>query len=193
MGLPYFPYMGNQLLGIRIPENLMNKLQVISDQNNETPNQLGKRALVEWIEVLFTSRNLNMVIFPKTCLIRLLFFTPKEEMEEISSEIAKRITEYFQFLLRTHVNHFSNEFYSQIISKFLGSSGLMWFDHLQFSLNCSDPIQTFQATHNSGQIWTEFTFHIIKQIIIENIHCEIVPDSILLTENTISFRFVQKK
>ncbi|UYP47185.1 hypothetical protein NEF87_003470 [Candidatus Lokiarchaeum ossiferum] len=179
--------MVGRLLGIRLPEKIMDKFDLIAQQRNETSNQLGKKALIEWIEVLFTSRNLNMIIFPKEILIKTLSYLNKEQQSEIAKDVATNIIEYFQFLFKTHIKHFSDEIFNQVISKFLGASGAMWFDHLEFDLNKQQG--KFQASHTSGIQWSQFSSIVMQKIFKDHFKYEILEDSIISGKNSVYFNF----
>lgn len=181
--------MTTKMLGIRLPRNMMLKYETIAQQNNESVHQLAKKALIEWIEVLFTSRNLNMIIIPKTTLLKMIPFLPEEQISVIGHEIAQHIIEYFQFLFKTHITHFSKEMLLNIISKFMGASGVMWFDHVEFQLKSAEEISTLQVSHKSGQEWSQFTFIILKKIIEESFTAHILSKSTFLGENSIRIEF----
>lgn len=177
----------SNFLGLRLPENILNKLKAISTQNNETPVQTGKKAIIEWIEVLFTARNLNMIILPKATLIKIINFLNETQIQELSGDIAQNLTEFYKFFFLTHKEHLPLESFTEFTMKFLGSSGLMWFDSLLFSTE-SDK-KTVQGSHHLGKKWSLFSGYTLQKLFIENVNAKIVKDTIFYGENLITFHF----
>lgn len=181
--------MVGKLLGIRLPDNIMNKLEMIAQQRNETSNQLGKKAVIEWIEVLFASRNLNMIIFSKNSLVKMISYLTEQQLDEIAIEVGYNINEYFQFLMKTHQTHISDEMFYEIVTRFLGPAGCMWFEHLEFDLGNNKQKAFFNGTHKSGKNWSIFAKKVIEVVLKKNYNYKIFPESIQLGENVLYFQF----
>ncbi len=128
-----------------------------------------------------------MVIFPKETLIKLISYLDEPQMKNSTKEIANHIIEYFQFLLKTHIQHFSDEMLHQIITKFLSSSGIMWFDQVEFTLDKNKG--KFQSAHNSGLKWSQFTSLVVQKICQDHFHYKIFENSIINGRNSIYFEF----
>ena len=148
---------------------------------------------MEWIEVLFSARNLNMVIFPKAILLEMITEISNETRYKLEGQIAEHIVEYFQFLHSSHRGHLSNEEYYHIVERLLGEKGLMWLDHLEFSIDSQKKIQYFQGTHRLGALWSEFVFNAVKIILEEQFSAIILLDSVIVGNHLVSFEFTLPK
>lgn len=183
--------MVSRLLGIRLPEEIMERFENIANQKNESSNQLGKKAIMEWMEILFSSRIFNMIIFPRDILLKTLNFLNDEQRNTISNEIASNINEYIQFLFKSRKPFQpDSELYHHVLTKFLGPTGLMWYNHIeiQFPKNKNE-LGEFHASHTSGKNWSKITLIVLQKILQEQFHISIDQKTIFTGNSSVTFSF----
>ncbi|SRR6056297_520290 len=156
--------MTTKFIGIRLPLPLVHKLEKIAEQFNQSPNQMAKHAIIDWVEIFFSARNLNMITIPKELFVDYLDRLNDEEIEQYAEEVGEKILGFYEFLAENNVKRTSMEDVFSIIVRFLGANGLMWFEHLEYD-GTTKPYY-LKGIHNLGENWSKF-FLAISQYLTE--------------------------
>ncbi len=154
--------MTTKFVGIRLPLPVVHKLEKIAEQYNLTPNKMAKNAIIDWVEIFFSARNLNMITMPNELFVDYLGKMSDEEMKKHAKNIAEKTLGFHEFLSETSETRDSLERAFPIIVRFLGPKGLMWFEHLEYEIE-KKPFY-LKGIHNFGMRWSEFFMEISKSL-----------------------------
>ena len=179
--------MKSPLIGVRIPEELKEKLDKIAiEYHDMNTSQIARTAITEWVESQWL-RHEDMMIFPKSNFADLLEMLPEEKLIEFEDKIVARVMQYFDYLtIEKHRKVSSIEDFIREMVKFIGNSGMRWFERMEIEIETEH--KYFKGMHSLGMIWSKVFFDIFKKIILNHhVDFSIKEDSVKLTEKYVYF------
>ena len=185
--------MKSPLIGVRIPEEVKEKLdKIAAEYHDMNTSQIARAAITEWVESQWL-RHEDMMVIPKSNFADLLRMLPENKLEEFEEKILERIMDYFEYLtIEKHRNVSSIEDFIKEMVKFIGNSGMRWFERMEIKIE--DEFKYFKGMHSLGMIWSKVFLDIFKKI-IQRHHVEfsIKEDSIKLTEKYVYVELQKSK
>ena len=181
----------SKFIGIRLPEEILARLEKIADNLNQTPNQLAKIAILEWIESYWT-RNSDMITVNRSSYAKLLEMLKEVQLHSFISNIAESIIEYYEYSIQKNANSSNLEEFITTMSKFIGEkTGLRWFRQMDYEVKT--PPFNFKGTHDMGKKWSDIFIGIFQQILTKrSFNFDIVSDKTICSERIVYIEFQKK-
>ncbi len=179
--------MKSPLIGVRIPEEIKEKLDKIASEYHEmNTSQIARTAITEWVESQWL-RHEDMMVIPKANFADLLEMLPKEKLEHFEEKVVSKVLMYFDYLTIEKQRKVDTikEFMEEMV-KFIGNSGMRWFERMEIQIEGEH--RYFKGMHSLGLIWSQVFLDIFKKIIQKHhVNFKIKEESIKLTERYIYF------
>ena len=183
--------MAKKLIGLRLSDEIIHKLEIIAHNNNQSVNNVIKNALLEWLEIFFRIRKQGMIILGKSLLVSLLECVDVENIKSLAELTAKRKADFYLFLLGRHLNKEVLDDFIKYTPKILASKGLMWFDHLEITNEESSVF--IKGIHNLGEIWSNFLMYFFNFLIEKNFNLILNENTVKTKANSIFLEYVLKE
>ena len=171
----------SQVLGVRIEDELLQKLEQYALNTNESKSHIARKAIIEWMEVLDHSRNTNQIIISKKMFQNCLDLADETSLQKFAQEIVHQFDEN---LIHVNLDEEGNEIIKmlfQILIHRIGPSGQNWFQHLEY--NIVDNLLEIKGIHNISQKFSVFIKYFFLAILKSEINFE------KITESSIYFKF----
>ncbi len=182
--------MPNKLIGLRISEEIFKELEKLANSQNITTNQIARKAIYEWLDIIVNSRNQNMIIIEKTLLNKVLEDIEEDLLEEISIDSAKNFLDFAHLQLDLLKEDFDIEEFLQFLIKKLGNNGLMWLDSLNYEIKREDHI-SIKGTHSFNLNYSKLLMSVISYLMEELFDYVIIGDWGHVSESTIGLEFLE--
>lgn len=183
--------MVKKLIGLRLSDEIIQKLETIAHNNNQSVNNVIKNAIIEWLEIFFRVRNQGMIILGKPLLMGLLDFTNNEDIKLLAEITAKRKADFYLFFLGKHLNKEVLEDFIKYTPKILGKKGLMWFDHIEIT---NEQHSIFiKGIHNLGETWSKFLMYFLNFLMEKNFDYILNEKTVKTKVNSIFLEYNLKK
>ena len=183
--------MAKKLIGIRLSDDIIQKLEIIAQNNNQSVNNVIKNAIIEWLEIFFRIRKQGMIILGKPFIASLLEFIDNEKIKILAEVTAKRKADLYLFFLGKHLNKDTLEDFIKYTPKILGNKGLMWFDHLEINKENSSIL--IKGIHNLGETWSKFLVFFFNFLIEKNFSLALIEDTVKTKANSIFLEYILKE
>ena len=167
--------MVNKLIGLRLTHKIIQKLETIAHNNNQSINYVAKNAITEWVEIFSRTRQQGMMILGRPFIINLLDLVEDENLKTIAITAADRKIDLFQFVLGKHLNRETLDEFIKQAPKILGKKGLMWFDHIEV-IKEKNSVH-FKCVHNIGEKWSKFFTLVLDHIMEKRFDMELIKES----------------
>lgn len=183
--------MPSKFIGIRLPEEILSKLEKIAQSSNQTPNQLAKIAILEWMESNWT-RSSDMITVTRSSYSKLLKMTDDDQLKSIESDIAERVIGFYEYSIQENADFSHLEAFLKMMCKFIGTkTGLQWFRQLDYEV-LNKPYY-FKGTHDMGKKWSDFFLGTIRQIMAKrSFSFELIDEKIICSERMVYLEFNKK-
>ncbi|NVM02197.1 MAG: hypothetical protein HWN67_07665 [Candidatus Helarchaeota archaeon] len=182
--------MPTKLIGLRISEDIFKELEKIAISQNITTNQIAKKAVYEWLDIIINSRNQNMIIIEKALLNKVLEDIEEDLLEEIAIDSAKKFLDFAHLQLDLLKEDFKIEEFLQFLIKKLGKNGLMWLDSLNYEIKREDHI-SIKGTHSFNLNYSKLLMSVISYLMEELFNYIIIGDWGHVSESTIGLEFLE--
>ena len=179
--------MPNKLIGLRLSQKIIKKLEVIAHHNNQSVNAVAKNAIIEWLDIFSRTRQQGMIILGKTLLTNLLDLVSINQLKEFAEITASRKVDLFQFIIGKDLNKETLDKFVKHAPKILGSRGLMWFDHIEVTRK--DKIVHFRGVHSLGEKWPQFLIYFFNHIMEESFSMKLNEESLRHSENSLFLEY----
>ena len=183
--------MAKKLIGLRLSDDIIQKLETIAHNNNQSVNNVMKNAIIEWLEIFFRVRKQGMIILGKPFITSLLEFTDSEKIKTLAEKTAKRKADFYLFFLGRHLNEESLEDFIKYTPKILGNKGLMWFDHNEITKENSSIL--IKGIHSLGETWSKFLMFFFNFLMEKNFSLTLNEENFKTTANSLFLEYVLKK
>jgi hypothetical protein len=181
--------MKSPMVGLRLPEDVKTKLdQIAAGHYDLSTSQIARTAITEWVEAQWM-RNADIMLIPKGSFLDLLSLLTPDKLEEFEEKIALKVHRYFEFLTIERRNQIVSlkDFISEMV-KFIGSSGLRWFDQMTIETDPMKPPLFFKGMHSMGRLWSQVFMDIFTKILLKYpVQFKIIQSSIILNESLVYF------
>lgn len=176
-----------KLIGLRLSEEIILKLETIAHNNNQTVNSVAKNAILEWLEIFFRIRQQGMIILGKPIPSELLETIDIETLKSMAEATAKRKVDFFQFILGKHLSKETLDDFIKYTPKILGNNGLMWFDHIEVMRE--EKSIHFRGIHNIGENWSRFLIYFFNYLMKQYFNLESVDKNVRYTEKSLYIEY----
>ncbi|MHA1682210.1 MAG: hypothetical protein ACTSUE_14835 [Promethearchaeota archaeon] len=183
--------MPSKFIGIRLPEELNHRLEKIAVNFNQTPNQLAKIAIMEWIDSNWM-KNSDMITISKKNFVFLLNLLDAKQVIQFQDQISDDILGYYDYMMGPRGKGFSEleSFILQMV-KLIGRSGVMWFDQIDFEVKSEESPKYFKGMHKIGHNWSKIFVGIITRILEKrNFTFQLVGDAVKYTDKMVYLEFI---
>ncbi|MCP4762828.1 MAG: hypothetical protein GY870_13700 [archaeon] len=149
-----------ELMGVRLPEETIKKLELIGLQQDITKNQVAKKAIVNFTDITYYADKMEMITVPRELYAKMIEIMTNEQKKEYADIISDSIIEHFQYLPKSIYENGQSpikinlDFFLGNMIKFIGNSGLKWFNHIEFETE-NEPFY-FKGMHHLGEDWSLF-------------------------------------
>ncbi|HEY0088859.1 MAG TPA: hypothetical protein VGB37_08450 [Candidatus Lokiarchaeia archaeon] len=156
-------------LGFRLSKNELEKLERIAEIEKKSKNTIAKQALDHWINLELFRKTNSMFILSKSIFRKLIAIANEETLEVISSDMADLIADITKYTVVKPMDfkHFND--YSINIIKFLGSSGIGWFNNIDIELKENIDLKEkkiiVKALHDLDENFSYFFSKVIKNLL----------------------------
>ncbi|MFX0133530.1 MAG: hypothetical protein ACFFDN_07800, partial [Candidatus Hodarchaeota archaeon] len=182
--------MPTKLLGIRISEEIFKELEKIAMSQNITTNQIAKKAIYEWLDIIINSRNQNMIIIEKALFNNVLEDIEEDLLEEIAIDSAKSFLDFVHLQLDLLKKDFNIEEFLQFLIKKLGKDGLMWLDSINYEIKGDNHI-SIKGKHSLNLNYSKLLMSVISYLMEELFNYIIIGDWGHVSESTIGLEFLE--
>ena len=179
--------MVKKLIGLRLSEKNIHKLEVIAHNNNQTVNSVAKNAILEWLEIISRVRQQGMIILGKPLTSELFETMDIENLKSMAEATAKRKVDFFQFILGKHLNKETLDDFIKYTPKILGANGLMWFDHIEVMRE--EKSLHFKGIHNIGENWSRFLIYFFNYLMKQYFNMELVDKNVRYTKKSLYIEY----
>ena len=178
----------SKFIGIRLPEDLHTRLEKFAQNLNQTPNQLAKIAILEWIESYWT-RHSDMITVTRCSYVNLLKMLEDDQLASFQSDIAERVIGYYEYGLQQSAGFSDLEHFLTMMSKFIGDkTGLQWFRQMDYEVE--NPPFYFKGNHDMGIKWSQIFLGIFQQILTKrSFNFEILEAKTICSERMVYLEF----
>ena len=183
--------MPKKLIGLRLSDDIIQKLETIAQNNNQSVNNVMKNAIIEWLEIFFRVRKQGMIILGKSFISSLLEFTDDEKIKSIAEMTAKRKSDFFRFFLGKQLNKETLDDFIIFTPKILGSKGLMWFNHLEIAKE--DSSVYIRGIHNLGETWSKFMMLFFNFLIEKNFSLILNEENSKISANSLFLEYILRE
>jgi metal-responsive CopG/Arc/MetJ family transcriptional regulator len=181
--------MKSPLIGVRIPEEIKEKLdKIAAEYHDMNTSQIARTAITEWVESQWL-RHEDMMVMPKSNIADLLEMLPSEKLNEFEEKVVAKVMMYFDYLtINKHKTVNTIKDFMEEMIKFIGNTGMRWFERMEIQIEGQH--RYFKGMHSLGMIWSQVFLDIFKKIIQKHaVDFHIKEDSIKLTEKYVYFEF----
>ena len=181
----------SNFLGFRLAEEELKKLKRIAQYEDKTPGKVAKEAVKQWLNLESFAQATNMVIISKQFFIKLLSFVDEKSLDAIAEEMADLTADIVKYMLIKPLNREAIEDFIIFTPKFLGKSGLRWFDVIEIFFENNHVY--LKGLHNMGKDFSVFFACMSKYLIDKYFEFELNEDTMDLTSKLIFLEFNPKK
>lgn len=181
----------SKFIGIRLPEDILARLEKIAQNVNQTPNQLAKIAILEWTENYWT-RNSDVITVTRSSYAKLLGMLKQDQLHSFTADIAERIIEYYEYAKQENAGFSNLDEFLTMMSKFIGDkTGLQWFQQMDYEV--LTPPFYLKGSHDMGKKWSDIFISIFEEILtMRSFNFEIVEGKTLCSERMVYLEFQKK-
>jgi len=172
-----------QILGIRVEDELIKKLEIYALNTKETKSQIARRAIVEWMDVLDHSRKVNQIIISKELFKKCLDLADETSIQLFAKETVMNFDPRILNITFSKESPEIIEMVLQYIIKTIGAAGQGWFQHLEYSF-LSKNLLEISGIHNLNLNFARYFKYFLLTIFKLGIHSE------SLTENQFKLSFL---
>ena len=177
-------------IGIRLDEEYIQELQKLGNLKNQTPNQIAKIAIIEWIQNQWT-RDSDFITIPKDNFAFMLNIMTETQVNEYLDKIAKSILRYFEFFTHKQTQTLDLQTYIDSMLQFIGRTGMMWLDKIDYEIK--ENSAHISGTHKMGKVWSEIFVKLNEKLLIDgNFPFTINNNSKFITSSTIFLEYLRK-
>ena len=175
-------------IGIRLEESHYNELQKLGNVRNQTANQIAKIAIIEWLQGQWT-RNSGFITIPKENFAFMLNILNKDQLNDYLDKLTDNIVQYFEFYTHKPLRTISLETYLEVMIKFIGTNGMMWFEKIDYE--SKQDFASFSGNHAMGETWSKI-FILVNQLVIKKgvFPFSIKEETILTSPTTVFLEFI---
>ena len=181
--------MAKKLMGIRLSENVLKKLERIGHNVNRTPNQVATNAILEWVEIFHVAKHQGMIIIGKPLMTHLLKKLDVKELDPMMEKLVERGADFYHFVLDKYLSPETLDEFIKHAPKVLGPTGLMWFDHIEVS-KLNKKVR-FKGTHGLGNTWSEFYILMLNNLMKKYFNSKLIEDTKKYTTESIFVEYEQ--
>lgn len=165
-----------QILGIRVEDELIKKLEIYALNTKETKSQIARRAIVEWMDVLDHSRKVNQIIISKELFKKCLELADEKTIQQFAKETVLGFDPRILNISFSKESSDVIEMVLQYIIKTIGAAGQGWFQHLEYRFLPNNLLE-ISGIHNLNSNFARYFKYFLLTIFKLEIHTE------SLTEN----------
>lgn len=182
--------MPKKLVGLRIPEEMLEQLEQIAKYHNQSMNQMAVTAITEWVHTLAYAQKLRSMILHKDLFAKLLEFIPDDKLEIFGKEAANRAAESMRDDLNIPLTPKTAETYMKLFPEYLSKGRLRWFEDVKIFK--SEGKSILKGFHYLGVSFSKFFTYLSKELLESNFNYEFVEESIDFSPNSVYMEFIDK-
>jgi len=175
----------SQIIGIRIEDELLQRLEQYAINTNETKSHIARKAIIEWMEVLDHSRNTNQIIISKNLFQNCLDLADDTHLQKFAEELVQQFDERLGIIEFNEGEVEIIKIIFQVIIRRIGPTGQNWFQHLEY--NIAPEMLEIKGIHNISLKFSVFMKYFFRAIFKMKLLTE------KSTEKAIYFQFQIKK
>jgi len=182
----------NNFLGFRLPENLIEKLDSISEQKAKSRGLIAKNAIEQWINHEMFNQTNQMMIIPKALLCEIFKnYNSEDDFQLLIKGTVDLIADIMKFVLSEPMNQANLDDYIKYSIYLFGSNGFNWFNSID--INSNEKSFTLIALHDLNENFSIFFKSFYKYLLKEHFNYEFVINLEETTSNLIHLDFTLKK
>ncbi|MGB5911921.1 MAG: hypothetical protein WBH31_12070 [Promethearchaeia archaeon] len=185
----------SNFLGFRLPEDVLEKLELIAKQKATTRGIAAKNGIEQWINRELYNQTNQMITIPKKLLINLLSIKDsKEKFNKIIKESADIITDIMKFIISKPMNEETFEEYLKFSILFFGSNELNWFNTFDININENNfnLIGLHDLDENFSNFFQVFYKHLLREYFNFNIIINLEETTSNLIHLDLNFRKINE-
>ena len=125
----------SNFLGFRLSEDDIDKLDQIAKIENKSRGLIAKQAVRNWVILESFRKTNNMFIISKSIFCKLISMVNDDTLKFITIEMGDLIADMAKYMIVKPMDFENFDIYAKNIVKFLGFSGIKWFNSLDLKLN----------------------------------------------------------
>jgi len=182
----------NNFLGFRLPETLIAKLDMISEQKAKSRGLTAKNAIEQWLNHEMFNQTNQMMIIPKGLLCEIFKnYKSEEDFQVLIKGTVDLIADIMKFVLSEPMNQENLDNYIKYSIYLFGSNGFNWFNSID--INYNENSFTLIALHDLNENFSIFCQSFYKYLLKEHFNYGIIINLEETTSNLIHLDFTLKK
>ena len=183
--------MTKKLIGLRLSEGILDKLQEIAEEENTSTNKIAVHAIREWLQQNSFTLKFPFIIITSNIFVKTLELLDEEQLYKLNDMFVEVIEEMFIHIIDSPLSKITLKDFYSIVPLIFGKNGLRWFDNLE--LYEKDNIIVLKGIHHLGSKFS-FAFKNVAQTLMKKYyHLDLREGSVRYVQNTVYFEFKIKK
>ena len=179
--------MSKKLLGLRMPDKLLQRLQAVADERSQSANQMAILAITEWLQTLAYSQKLRFMIITKDFFARLLELVDEQQIKLLAEEMTNLTAEIFRDILNIPLSRTVFKDFYKFLPEFMCGSGLRWFEDLKAQEKKGRAI--LKGFHYMGIEFSKFFTYLSQNLLIKYFEYNLIEETIDFTPNSVFLEF----
>lgn len=159
------PKKKTNFLGFRLSEDILNKLDLIAQQENKTRGLVAKDAIEQWLNLELFNQTNEMIIVSKSIFSKILSKLDDRSIDIIAKDFADLFSDVMKFSTAKPMNEDTFKSYTTFLIKFFGKNGLKWFNTLD--IQNQDNFYIFRGLHDMDEAYSDFFSKFYKYLLSE--------------------------
>lgn len=118
------PKKKSNFLGFRLSEDVIDKLELIANQENKTRGLIAKDAIEQWLNLEMFNQTNEMIIMSKSIFSKILAKLDDQSLENIAKDLADMLSDIMKFSTAKPMNEETLKSYTAFLMMFFGKNGL---------------------------------------------------------------------
>ena len=183
--------MTKKLIGLRISEEILEKLDEIAKDHNISTNQMAITAITEWLHVLAYAKKYRLMVLPKEFFSELLKVTSDEEIKIFGYEMAILSAENMREEFGLPLTPEYDDAYMERFPEYLTRGGLLWFEDVK--IHEENGITIMKGFHHLGVNFSKFFTYLTERLLGKYFNRELIKETTEFTPNSVYIESKKKK
>ncbi|NVM43708.1 MAG: hypothetical protein HWN79_02235 [Candidatus Lokiarchaeota archaeon] len=181
------PSKKSNYLGFRLSEEVLNKLDLIAQQENKSRGLVAKDAIEQWLNLELFNQNNNLIMISKTTFSKFLSKVNDEDLNSLANEVSSLYSDLMKFLVAEPMNDDSLKSYTGVSIELFGKNGLKWFNTIDIQIQKN--ILIFRGLHDLDEIFSNYFSFLYKNLLSEFFELELILTREEKTSNLVHLEF----
>ena len=170
-----------------MPEELLERLQIVADGREQTVNQLIIYGITEWLQSLAYAKKLRFIVVTKNFVEKLLELVDEEKLEGIIEEMADLTAEIFRDLLNIPLSRATFQDFQNILPTFICDQGLKWFEDIKIETKKDQKV--LKGFHYMGTGFSKFFTNLSEKLLRKYFGYRLITETVDHTPNSVFLEF----